>query len=71
MGSIRIEILNPKAKTFLKDLVDLKLIRIKKDHIQIEFADLLEKLRSRSGDSLSSKEIAKEVEEVRRVRREK
>lgn len=71
MESIRIEILNPKAKSLLKDLADLKLIRIKKDQIRSEFAELLEKLRGNSDDSLSLEDITKEVEAVRRGRSEK
>jgi hypothetical protein len=71
MESIRIEILNPKAKSLLKDLADLKLIRIKKDQIRSEFAELLEKLRGNSDDSLSLEEISKEVEAVRSKRSEK
>ena len=31
METIRVDILNPKAKSLLKDLADLDLIRIKKD----------------------------------------
>ncbi|MBW6481400.1 MAG: hypothetical protein K0B37_18400 [Bacteroidales bacterium] len=71
MESIRIEILNPKAKSLLKDLADLKLIRIKKDQIRSEFAELLEKLRGSSDDSISLEEITKEVEAVRRERSER
>ncbi len=71
MESIRIEILNPKAKSLLKDLADLKLIRIKKDQIRSEFAELIEKLRGGSDDSISLEEITKEVEAVRRERSER
>ncbi len=37
METIRIEILNPKAKNILKGLADLNLINIKKENKQTEF----------------------------------
>lgn len=70
MESIRIDIINPKAKKLLKDLADLKLIRIKKE-VKSEFSSLLQKLRNKSSQSLSLDEITKEVENVRKSRYEK
>ncbi|MBK5192783.1 MAG: hypothetical protein JJE07_06140 [Flavobacteriaceae bacterium] len=70
METIRIDILNPKAKNILKDLADLKLIRIKKEK-KSDFSNLLKKLRSKSTEELSLEEITKEVESVRKSRYEK
>jgi hypothetical protein len=71
METIKIDILNPKAKALLKDLADLNLIRIKKDKKNTEFKDLLEKLRIHSDESPSPDEITSEVEAVRKTRYEK
>ncbi len=71
METIRIDILNPKAKNLLKDLADLNLIKIKKDSKKTDFSALLKKLRSKSGDTISLDEITKEVEIVRKSRYEK
>jgi Txe/YoeB family toxin of Txe-Axe toxin-antitoxin module len=70
METIKIDILNPKAKALLKNLADLKLIRIKKDKVKTEFKDLLEKLRKDSEKTPSFEEITKEVETVRKARYE-
>ncbi len=70
MESIRIDIINPKAKRLLKDLADLKLIRINKD-VKSEFSSLIKKLRNKSSKDLSLDEITKEVENVRKSRYEK
>lgn len=70
MESIRIEILNPKAKILIKNLADMDLIRIKKDK-KSEFSDLLAKLRKHSEEAPSLEEITKEVESVRNARYEK
>ena len=72
MESIRIEILNPKARKLLKNLAELKLIKIsntsdRKD----EFKRLLEKLRSKSDKAPSIEEINNEVRDVRKSRYEK
>jgi len=71
METLRIEILNPKAKSLLKDLADLDLIRIKKDNIKSEFEELLNKLRYDSENVPSFDEITQEVEEVRKAKYEK
>jgi hypothetical protein len=71
METIRVDILNPKAKSLLKDLADLDLIRIKKDKIKSEFKELLDKLRTNSDDAPSLDEITAEVESVRKARYEK
>lgn len=71
MESIRIEILNPKAKRLLKNLADMDLIRIKKDKSKSEFSDLLKRLRNNTDKTPSLEEITKEVESVRKARYEK
>ncbi len=69
MESIRIDILNPKAKQLLKNLADLDLIRITKREVRSEFIELLSKLRTNSATA-TLEEITKEVEEVRKLRHE-
>ena len=71
METIRIEIINPKAKKLLKDLADLNLIKINKEKYQSDFSYLINKLRAKSNDEISLKEITKEVEQVRKSRYEK
>ncbi|MFO7828185.1 MAG: hypothetical protein R6V23_06155 [Bacteroidales bacterium] len=71
METFRIEILNPKAKSLLKDLADLDLIRIKKGKVKSEFQELLEKLRINADNAPSNDEITREVEFVRKARYEK
>jgi methyl-accepting chemotaxis protein len=68
METIRIDILNPKAKALLKDLANLDLIRIRKESSQNEFSDLLKNFRKNSDEAPSLEEITKEVEEVRKAR---
>ena len=72
MNSIRVEILNPKARKLLRNLADLKLIKISdSSDRKNEFKKLLEKLRSKSDNAPSMDEIEKEVEAVRKARYEK
>ena len=70
METIRIDILNPKAKNLLKDLAELNLIKIKKEK-KSDFSNLLKKLKSKSKEEISLDEITKEVESVRKSRYEK
>ena len=70
MESLWIDIINPKAKSLLKDLADLDLIRIKKEKIKSEFVELLDKLRIGSEDAPSPDDISAEVEVVRKERYE-
>ena len=67
METMRIEIVNKKAKRILMDLADLKLINIKGEDPIKSFQDLLNKLRAR-GKTPSIEEITKEVELVRAQR---
>jgi len=68
METLRIEILNPKAKRVLKALADLKLINIKP---KITYKDFLEKLRQKAADAPSLEEITEETEQVRQARNAK
>ena len=61
METYRIEILNPKAKSLLKDLADLDLIRIKKGQVKSEFQELLGKLRINAESVPDIDEITAEV----------
>ncbi len=70
MESLRIEIVNPKAKSIIKNLADMDLIKIKKERVKNEFTELLAKLRKKSDRAPSSEEILKEVESVRKGRYE-
>ena len=71
METIRIDILNPKAKALLKDLANLDLIRIRKEDSENAFSEVLKKFRSKSDEAPSLEEITKEVEAVRKARYEK
>ena len=61
---MRIDLLNPKAVKFLKDLADLNLIAIQ-DASKTGFAEILKKLRSKAKSAPTLEEITKEVELVR------
>jgi len=64
METIKVDILNPKARKLLKDLADLNLIAIRKS-AKSDFSEVLQKLRSKSTTVPSPDEIANEVETVR------
>jgi hypothetical protein len=67
METLKIDIVNPKAKKIIKELADLNLISIRdKDPIK-SFRKLLSKLRN-TGEAISLAEITKEVELVRTKR---
>jgi len=68
METLNIEIINPKAKSILKGLANLNLIRIQKNKPATGFSELLKKLRKNSESSLSLDEITEEVEAVRNKR---
>lgn len=64
METLRIELLNPKAKKILNSLKELKLIKIKKSNFSREkFIEFLKE--TRQDETLSLGEIQKEVEAVR------
>jgi hypothetical protein len=70
METLRIEILNPKAKSILDGLADLHLISISKEKPQLDFMELLTNLRKNSSDAPSLDEITAEVELARSKRYE-
>jgi hypothetical protein len=66
METLRIEIINPKAKKIIKDLADLNLINIREKNTVKSFGTLLNKMRTKSKtERISLDEITKEVEFVR------
>ncbi len=67
MNTIRIDILNPKAKKLLKNLADLNLIAIQ-DSSKNGFAVVLKKLRAKAKSAPTLDEITREVEFVRAKR---
>ena len=71
METFNIEIINPKAKSILKSLANLNLIRMQKNKPANEFSELLKKLRNNAEPTLSIDEITKEVEAVREKRYER
>lgn len=70
METIRIDILNPKAKKLLRNLADLNLIKINQETNHSDFTKLLKKIRAQSDDEISLTEITEEVEQVRKSRHE-
>jgi len=67
METIKVDILNPKARKLLKELADLNLISIRKS-TKSEFSEVVRKLRSKSKTPPNLDEIAHEVEAVRSKR---
>lgn len=70
METVKVDILNPKARKLLKDLADLDLIAIRKS-TKSEFSEVLKRIRSKSETVPSPQEIAGEVETVRSRRTKK
>lgn len=70
METIKIDILNPKARKLLNDLAELDLITIRKSTNK-EFSEVVQKIRSTSDKELNEDEIAQEVEAVRTARSNK
>lgn len=70
METVKVDILNPKARKLLKDLADLDLIAIRKS-TKSEFSEVLKRIRSKSETVTSPEEIAGEVETVRSRRTKK
>ena len=69
MKTLQVEILNPKARKLLDDLVQLNLIKIKENKGN-DFSDLLKKIRTKGTDHLTPEEIINEVALVRKSRYE-
>ena len=70
METVKVDILNPKARKLLKELADLDLIAIRKS-TKSEFSEVLKRIRSKSETVPSPEEIAGEVEVVRSRRTKK
>lgn len=69
METLKIVIVNPKAKKIIKELAELKLIAIRQNQPSREFQKLLQKLRSKSKKApISQDEITRELELVRAKR---
>ena len=67
METLRIDIVNPKAKRLIQELADLNLIVIRDKDPNKSFQKLLSKLRSKSA-TISLDEITREVEFARAKR---
>ncbi|HEV8515466.1 MAG TPA: hypothetical protein VGQ59_19415 [Cyclobacteriaceae bacterium] len=67
METMRIDIVNPKAKKIIKELAALDLINIRDKNPIKSFEKLLAKLRTKEKE-ISMEEITKEVELVRAKR---
>ena len=68
MTSVRVDILNPKAKKILQELADRKLIAIK-DLKGDNFLKVVNKIRKKAkANPISLEEITGEVESVRETR---
>ena len=66
MKSVRINILDQKAKGTISELEDQKLIAIEKDEVMDKFLKTLEKIRERGKKyPITLEEITEEVEKVR------
>ena len=67
MESLRIEIVNPKAKKIIKDLADMDLIRIKKesvgnaDYLITGDSDLLELITVHNTKIITIKDLENEI----------
>ena len=62
MESIKVEIINPKAKRLLRNLADIGLIKITEEKTESDLSEILDKLRSKSENAPSLEEITEEVE---------
>ncbi len=71
METLKIQILNPKAKSILKGLAELNLISIKKEVKTEDFTSLLDKIRKKYETVPDLNALAEEVEQVRKKRHEK
>jgi len=70
METLRIDIINPKARKIIEELADLNLITIKVEDPITSFQQLLTKLRRKHAE-ISLDEITKEVKRVRSSRHSK
>lgn len=66
MESLRVDIIDPKARKLLEHLAEMELIKIKsQDDLKREFFKLVQSLRAKKSP-LSMEEITKEVKAVRK-----
>jgi len=65
METLTIDIINPKAKKLLIELMAMDLIKIRKKTTNPSLKSILSKTRKYSNGALSLEEITKEVEIVR------
>jgi len=65
METLTIDIINPKAKKLLIELMAMDLIKIRKKTTNPSLKSILSKTRKYSNEALSLEEITKEVEIVR------
>ncbi len=68
MDTYQIEIIEPKAKRLLDELVNLNLIKFRRVEPTQQFQELIQKIRARDQAPPSLEEIAAEVEIVRAER---
>jgi hypothetical protein len=67
MEALKIEILNPKALQFIKEMQDLNLIKVTEEPVS-KLQSYLKKMRKNTSSAPSLDEIAKIVHEVRAER---
>ena len=70
METLTIDLINPKAKKLLKDLMDLKLINIRKTETKSKLQSFFDQIRTDCVDEITMEEITAEVEAVRQERYE-
>ena len=68
MDTYQIEIIEPKAKRLLDELVNLNLIKFRRVEPMQQFQELVQKIRAKEDAPLSLEEITAEVELVRAER---
>ena len=70
METVKINILNPKAKNLLQTLADLKLIAFEKP-TSLNFAEIVKKIKNNGSNiNIDLDEITQEVENIRTNRYE-
>jgi hypothetical protein len=67
MDALKIEILNPKALQLIKEMQDLKLIKISEEPV-LRLTKYLEKMRRRAATAPDLGDITSVIEEVRSKR---
>lgn len=70
METLRVDLINPKARVFLNGLAELNLIKIINENQGKNFTELLEKFRSISSTDISDEDIQAEVNALRKQRYE-